>query len=725
MEESDKRPRDDRSGPSESKTILPATDEAPPKETSDKPMATTETKHPPGGKQGKDDVSHSTNSSAWLGWLSRSRPEPTKTTGDSKTATKPPETVAQSPKSAPTPAPEASLSKPIPEPQTKGDSKLESKQTPPKRTWLQMWGNDTASQSDKSVDDSVVDHTTAQANTALQIPGANDPPKAPSTSTPNSNASSLKTGPPPQLPGDGSKSSGWVFWGRDKSQNSSAASDPNVGEIAISNTPSQGRPKRASISLQDSDRPKIPGPDGSSQQIQEPAKATKQQGKGSRPATPVVRAQEPRIANIESPATKDKTPDSSSASELSASATQLQKSVPNILLPSFKDTYALHESPTLLEQLKRLLYYTKSPELTHLDRVRDPPRIKHAVAIGVHGYFPTPLIRSVLGQPTGTSIKFANMAAKAIGKWTQAQGYTCKVKTAALEGEGKIAERIELLWKLLLNWIDEIRKADFIMVACHSQGVPVAMMLVAKLIDFGCFDSSSVKIGVCAMAGVNMGPFADYKSRWISGSAGELFEFQDPGSTVSKSYLAALDTVLKFGSRVSFIGSIDDQLVSLESSVFAPISHPHIYRAVFIDGRVHAPNFIVHLVGFVLKLRNLGVPDHGLIRELSSPLAGSLYGGEGHSRIYEDECVYDLAIEFALETTSIINTALTQRSIPTSSSNPYILPFAMRGILEEDYVKTELHNEALDLLKQFDDWKPTTKGLKDVKYRLEAIRSKL
>ena len=109
----------------------------------------------------------------------------------------------------------------------------------------------------------------------------------------------------------------------------------------------------------------------------------------------------------------------------------------------------------------------------------------------------------------------------------------------------------------------------------------------------------------------------------------------------------------------------------------------------------------------------------------SSPLAGSLYGGEGHSRIYEDEGVYALAVEFALETTSINNAALTQRPGVTTSSNPYILPFAMRGILEEDYVKTELHNEAVDLLKQFDDWKPTTKGLKDVKFRLEGIRSKL
>lgn len=280
------------------------------------------------------------------------------------------------------------------------------------------------------------------------------------------------------------------------------------------------------------------------------------------------------------------------------------------------------------------------------------------------------------------------------------------------------------------------------MIACHSQGVPVAMMLVAKLIAFGCLNSA--KIGVCAMAGVNLGPFADYKSRWISGSAGELFDFAQPDSQVTKDYEAALDVALRFGVKVVYIGSIDDQLVSLEvslviqalglriadqihqSSTFGAVSHPCIYRAAFVDGRVHAPDFLTHLVGFALKLRNLGISDHGLIRELSTPLAGSLYGGEGHSRIYEDEAVYYLAVEHALETTSIGNVALqVHRTNRSTAQNPYILPFAMRGLLEEDYVRTELYGEITELIKQFDEWKPSSKVLKDVKFRLEGVRSKL
>lgn len=85
-----------------------------------------------------------------------------------------------------------------------------------------------------------------------------------------------------------------------------------------------------------------------------------------------------------------------------------------------------------------------------------------------------------------------------------------------------------------------------------------------------------------------------------------------------------------------------------------------------------------------------------------------------------------LAIEYALETTSVgdVPLQLKKYEIPTNA-NPYVLPWTMRGILEEAFVKTELNTEVTELLKQFDDWKPATKVLKDVKYRLEAVRSKL
>ncbi|KLJ09722.1 hypothetical protein EMPG_14845 [Blastomyces silverae] len=400
------------------------------------------------------------------------------------------------------------------------------------------------------------------------------------------------------------------------------------------------------------------------------------------PAEPVLPDQQPKSSTRKTTApTKERSP--------AASATKI--SFPNQVLPTLKASFPVQERPGIIRQLGNLLFYCNNPEPRHVTLTNDPPRVKRALAIGVHGLFPAPLIRTVLGQPTGTSVKFSTMAAKAIYSWTESHGYSCEIQKIALEGEGRISERIDLLWKLLLDHIEDIKKADFILVACHSQG-----------------------------------PFPHYRSRWISGSAGELFDFADQNSKVSQDHIAALETALDFGVKIVYVGSIDDQLVSLESSIFAPVSHPHIYRAVFVDGRVHAPSFLSHLVGFAMKLRNLGISDHGLIRELSSPLAGSLYSGEGHSRLYDDEALYRLAIEFTLETLPVPNAKLEiNTSSRSPNANPYILPFAMRGVLEEEYVRRELSEETSELLKLFDDWKPTSKVLKDVKFRLEGIRSKL
>ena len=234
----------------------------------------------------------------------------------------------------------------------------------------------------------------------------------------------------------------------------------------------------------------------------------------------------------------------------------------DLIIPSLKETYKYAESLGIFQKLGRLLNYRKYTTPEHVGILRDPPIIKKAIAIGVHGYFPAPLIRTVLGQPTGTSIKFAESAANAIAQWTQDHGYTCEIVKIALEGEGKISERIELLWKLMLNWTDAIREADFILLACHSQGVPVAVMLTEKLISLGFLNGA--RIGICAMAGINLGPFSDYKSRWISGSAGELFDFAERDSRVSKDYEIALKVILEYGARIVYIGSINDQLVSLE-----------------------------------------------------------------------------------------------------------------------------------------------------------------
>ncbi|KKZ67933.1 hypothetical protein EMCG_06464 [[Emmonsia] crescens] len=614
--------------------------------------------------------------SGWLGWipLPKIGGESAPKTGEREQSAKAAEVAKQSNPEEPIPRTDEEETKQTDAEQPTAKSPAPGAIAPKKRAWLQVWGGHPASPQQAEGGQNE-DHMQESGDIAgSQIPIAETGAVDLETDT-NEALSSNQNVDSTRAPSNTAKSSSWIFWYRETQINLSEAS---AEQLEVSEPEPRPQPKQA-------------------------------------PAESVSADQQPKPSTKKTTApTKEKLPATSTA----------KVTFPNQVLPTFRDTFPVQERPGIIQQLGRLLYYCKNPEPRHVTLTTDPPRVKRALAIGVHGLFPAPLIRTVLGQPTGTSVKFSTMAAKAIYTWTESHGFPCEVQKIALEGEGRIAERVDLLWKLLLDYIEDIKKADFILVACHSQGVPVATMLVAKLISFGCV--SSARISICAMAGVNLGPFPDYRSRWISGSAGELFDFANPKSKVSQDHMAALETALDFGVRIVYVGSIDDQLVSLESSIFASVAHPHIYRAVFVDGRVHAPSFLSNLVGFAMKLRNLGISDHGLIRELSSPLAGSLYSGEGHSRLYDDEAVYRLAVEYALETLPVPNAKLQiNKSSRLPNANPYILPFAMRGVLEEEFVRRELSDETTELLKLFDDWKPTSKVLKDVKFRLEGIRSKL
>ncbi len=75
-----------------------------------------------------------------------------------------------------------------------------------------------------------------------------------------------------------------------------------------------------------------------------------------------------------------------------------------------------------------------------------------------------------------------------------------------------------------------------------------------------------------------LGPFPDYRSSMgiLMGSAAELWEFADPQSEVSKRLEASMKAILSYGARLTYIGSIDDQLVPVE--VCCPLSQTRLSR---------------------------------------------------------------------------------------------------------------------------------------------------
>lgn len=437
---------------------------------------------------------------------------------------------------------------------------------PSSGSWFWRWSNAQNAQANAPPEPGPVVEETLQAPSEPQAP--KDP------ATPEQLAAPTKTphATPTQL--GSTKPSAWAFWYRGKpaqeAKPAEGGAQKHVGEVAVYDTPSQSHPEAAQFNEQEQPKPDTPTPAQQTQKEESLSKRSFRSLRG-RPKTNGTPKNTPAdTPNPSQVATPIKTSPVLAPTRLEVApaaqlapkqATQVKQEPANLLLPGFNTTYRLVQQPSFWQQVRQY-FLGGEPAAPHLHINPAPPRIKKAVAIGIHGFFPAPIFQKVLGQPTGTSIRFANAAAAAIKEWSAARGYEPEIEQIALEGEGFIAERVNSLWKLLLNWIEHIKAADFILVACHSQGVPVSMMLVAKLIQFGCVNAT--RIGVCAMAGVNMGPFIEYKTKYFGPTAAELFEFSNPKSLVSQMYLASLDEVLRFGVRILYVGSIDDQLVSLE-----------------------------------------------------------------------------------------------------------------------------------------------------------------
>jgi hypothetical protein len=166
------------------------------------------------------------------------------------------------------------------------------------------------------------------------------------------------------------------------------------------------------------------------------------------------------------------------------------------------------------------------------------------------------------------------------------------VATTNTEGEGKIEDRVEALYAQLTGptkpWVADLKQAGLILVSAHSQGTPVAALIVERLIKESVIDPVTQTTGILAIAGISHGPYPDLKSsvivKYVEGDpARELFDFNTSASSISKRYHSALDAVLNSGCKFVAIGSWYDQVVPLYSATLQGFEHPNIYRAMYID----------------------------------------------------------------------------------------------------------------------------------------------
>lgn len=383
---------------------------------------------------------------------------------------------------------------------------------------------------------------------------------------------------------------------------------------------------------------------------------------------------------------------------------------------------------------------------------------QRAVVIGVHGWFPGAVMRTVIGEPTGTSSKFVNMAVQALEEFQDKHNVKLsKITKIPLEGEGTISRRVDKLYQNLIGnkeWMDDLQNADVIFFATHSQGSIVSTHILDHLITDGHIRTAPrdltanaivVASGgsitrppqrVCCLAlcGIHLGPLRylstsslvlPYIQYFESIAARELFEFQNTDSQISRDYVKALRNVLDNGVKMVYIASLNDQVVGLYSGLFTSVTHPLILRALYIDGDAyHSSDFLSNLLVLLLRIRNAGLSDGGLLAHLSESTAGSL-NGVGHSTAYEETATYSFAINYLFLSDSGQHPQLELAVEPfdaRTEQNDYEIPWALRDLIADDRVAELFSDDFIRLRDAFRDWQPKTAILRDVKRKLQPIQ---
>ncbi|KAJ3909270.1 hypothetical protein F5879DRAFT_791918 [Lentinula edodes] len=397
---------------------------------------------------------------------------------------------------------------------------------------------------------------------------------------------------------------------------------------------------------------------------------------------------------------------------------------------------------------------TTEQEGSHRDVTRG---CKNVVIIGIHGWFPGAVMRSMLGEPTGTSTKFVNMMEQALAEFQSTHGLKFdKVTKIPLEGEGTIDRRVEKLYENLMSnrsWVDDIHNADVIFVATHSQGSVVSTHLIDRLIrdrhirtaknaasepisDLGInmVPLSPQRVCCLCLCGIHLGPLRylssssllqPYIQYFESAAARELFEFQNTESDVSKAYVQALRNVLHNEIKMVYVASLNDQVVPIYSGLFTSACHPLILRALYIDGDAyHSSDFLTNLLVLLLRVLNCGLSDSGLLAHLSEATAGSL-SGIGHSTAYEELSTFSLAVDYLFLTNNGFedHPELTVEYFNASNEmNDYEIPWALRDLIADEKVTHHFSREITQLRDAFREWHPKTTILRDIKRKLQPIQ---
>lgn len=399
---------------------------------------------------------------------------------------------------------------------------------------------------------------------------------------------------------------------------------------------------------------------------------------------------------------------------------------------------------------ERHLYLTPSGSLAAKKRNR-----KNVVVISMHSLLPPKFVRNYIAQSTGSAKQFGQRAMDAAARWFGDE--PANISAICLEGQGTITERVHQLFRLLRNWRHEINSADVVFFASSSMATPAALMLFSAMHQSEEFDLHRKKLGMLSMAGIHCGPYPGLNARVVIRAyypaeneiIKELFELQKPGSELALQLSADTQYLCEQNVKIAVVGALNDQFVPLFLAVDLAVSHPNIYKSIYIDEHSAVPPFMAKLFLVMLTMQNVGYLDQNMVTDLSERLQGPVNVNYGsHGRIFDNDEVYDVGVRFTMETTSLVRSRLLKLERPHTSrvgpahkpvavaapdsqvwqsdKNLYHLPWNVRGVVNDLIAIKNIENLLLltDLVEEYRRWEPT-KAWREMKQCFAAFEELL
>lgn len=178
----------------------------------------------------------------------------------------------------------------------------------------------------------------------------------------------------------------------------------------------------------------------------------------------------------------------------------------------------------------------------------------------------------------------------------------------------------------------------------------------------------------------------------------------------------------------------------------AAFEHPGITRRLFIDAADadtssdYRDPFLWHLFEMLVHARNKGIADRQLLVHLSEFAVGSLYSAPEHWTVYEAPHVYQWAID-ERQKFSVVSAARRASGdfadVPrlqalhpftvSQCSNGNYIPWGFRAFAGDRRIHTdpELKSMLVQAVRLYNQWSPTSRPLRQLKYRLDPIKAKL